>query len=175
VTAVYASRCAFTADVPPQELLKDARTVRAAGLSLNLLCQQYPDQELARLLERGAVVQCLFLAPEGSAIAAREREEGHNPRTLSVLTKLNIQVLQRIRDRLSLEARERLMIATYDETIRFNIVLVNDQTAVVQPYLPNARGVESPTLVMEKVTSTPGLFETFAGVFESLWDRGNLL
>jgi len=67
------------------------------------------------------------------------------------------------------------MIATYDETIRFNIVLVNDQTAVVQPYLPNARGVESPTLVMEKVTSTPGLFETFAGVFESLWDRGNLL
>ena len=55
--------------------------------------------------------------------------------------------------------------------MRFNITVIDDATCVVQPYLPDARGVESPTFVIEKQPGLPGLFETFSQVFESMWAR----
>jgi hypothetical protein len=90
---------------------------------------------------------------------------------LSTLTTLNVQTLQRLQGKLSSDARGNLRIRTYDEVVRFNITVIDDATCVVQPYLPDARGVESPTLVIEKQPGPPGLFETFSQVFESLWAR----
>lgn len=90
---------------------------------------------------------------------------------LSTLTTLNIQTLQRLQGKLSPEARENLYIRTYDEAVRFNITVIDDATCVVQLYLPDARGVESPTFVIEKQPGPPGLFETFSQVFESMWAR----
>jgi hypothetical protein len=74
---------------------------------------------------------------------------------------------------LSTEARENLRIRTYDETIRFNITIIDDDTCIVQPYMPDARGVASPTLVMEKQAAGAGLFDPFEQVFSSMWDRAN--
>lgn len=51
------------------------------------------------------------------------------------------------------DARERLQVGTYDETIRFNTILVNREIAVVQPYLSTARGVESPTYLVGRPAS----------------------
>lgn len=171
VAAVFVTRAEFTYAVPPQAMFDDARSVRAAGLSLNLLCQQYPDQRLHLLLDRGARLQCLFLDPEGEAIKAREREEGYTDRYLTTLTKLNIEVLARVRDRLPAGARDRLSIAVYDETIRFGIVLVDDDTCVVQPYLPRARGVDSPTFLLRRAPETTGLYAAFERVYSELWER----
>ena len=70
---------------------------------------------------------------------------------------MNQQILlQRVRERLPEEARIRLQVATYDETIRFNVLLVDDEVGVVQPYLSTARGVESPTFLLRRRTPTPG-------------------
>jgi hypothetical protein len=44
--AAFANRSDFTAAVQPQALLSSATRIRAAGLSLNMICQQVPDQEL---------------------------------------------------------------------------------------------------------------------------------
>ena len=56
--------------------------------------------------------------------------------------------------------------------MRFNITVIDNDTCVVQPYLPDARGVESPTLVLERQAGQPaGLFDTFAQVFESISAR----
>jgi hypothetical protein len=88
------------------------------------------------------------------------------------LTDLNMQVMHRIRRRLSGDAKERLLMATYDETIRFNILLIDGRTGVIQPYLPNARGVAAPTLVVERCDDGQSLYDVFASVFASLWDRG---
>lgn len=171
VAAVFATRAEFTYAVPPQAMFDDARSVRAAGLSLNLLCQQYPDQRLHLLLDRGARLECLFLDPEGEAIKAREREEGYTGRYLTTLTKLNIEVLSRVRDRLPADARDRLSIAVYDETIRFGIVLIDDDICVVQPYLPRARGVDSPTFFLRRDPEASGLYATFERVYSELWER----
>jgi len=46
VVAVFTSRSEFAATVDPASLFDSARRVRAAGLSLNLICQQVPDQFL---------------------------------------------------------------------------------------------------------------------------------
>ncbi|WP_433540713.1 DUF5919 domain-containing protein [Streptosporangium sandarakinum] len=171
VTAVFSSRSAFAAAFPPTALFDDAQEIHAAGLSLNMLCQNYPDHQLKRLLENGTRIRCLFLDPEGSAIRAREQEENHPAGTLTTLTALNISVLSRLKAGLAAEPAERLEVHLYDETIRFNILIVDGRTCVVQPYLPQARGVDSPTFVMNDNTAANGLFPVFEQVFTSMWER----
>ncbi|MDN3352923.1 DUF5919 domain-containing protein [Actinomadura sp. DC4] len=171
LVAVFPTRADFTYAMPPHALFDGASDIRAAGLSLNLICQQYPDQRLHRLIEGGAELRCLFLDPDGDAIQAREREEGYTDHHLVMLTKLNIEVLSRLRDRLPSEARDRLSIAVYDETIRFGIVLVDSETCVLQPYLPHARGVDSPTFVVRKCSRSPGLYSTFERIYTELCER----
>ena len=83
VVAVFTSRSEFAATVDPTSLFDSARRVRAAGLSLNLICQQVPDQFLRQWLTDGGELSCLFLDPDGEAIKAREREEDHLPGNLS--------------------------------------------------------------------------------------------
>jgi hypothetical protein len=170
--AVFATRSEFTSAMPPHRLFDGARAVRAVGLSLNMLCQQYADHNLVRLLEGGAHLRCLFLDPDGQAVATREREEGFAPGHLSSLTRLNIETLtRRVRDRLPEEMRDGLETATYDETVRFNITLVDD-LCVMQPYLPEARGIDSPTFVVDRSVGGGALYRTYEQVFESLWQRG---
>jgi hypothetical protein len=171
VTAVYPSRADFAEALPTATLLNGARSVRAAGLSLNMF-GQHPDGSLRRMIEGGTTMRCLFLDPQGDAIRAREREEGHASGALVALTELNIGMLtERIRARLSPAARERLQVRVYDETIRFNIILIDERIGVVQPYMPESRGTDSPTLVLEPGRDSAGLFPVFAQVFESLWER----
>jgi hypothetical protein len=110
--------------------------------------------------------------PAGEHIAARDREEGHPAGTLSTLTDINLRALRRVAAKVPHDACGNLRIRTYDEVPRFNITIVDDTKCVVQPYLPDARGVESPTLVIDKQPTGAGLFETFAQVFTSLWERG---
>jgi hypothetical protein len=171
VSAVFPTRGEFTYAMPPHTLFDEAKDIRAAGLSLNLVCQQYPDQRLHLLIDSGATLHCLFLDPDGEAIQAREREEGYTDRHLTTLTKLNIEVLTRLRNRLSAEARDRLVIGVYDETVRFNITLIDGETCVMQPYLPQARGVDSPTFLIERGATGPGLYDTFEQIFTALAER----
>ena len=171
VTAVFATRAEFSSAHPTDALFDGAKLIRAAGLSLNLICQQYADQRLHRLIENGTMLQALFLDPEGKAIKAREQEERYTDSYRSMLTRLNIEMLIRLRDRLSEDARERLMIGIYDETIRFNITLIDNRMCVMQPYLPYARGVDAPTFVMEPAATGTGLHGTFEEIFTSLWER----
>jgi hypothetical protein len=62
-------------------------------------------------------------------------------------------------------------LATYDETIRFNIILTDDQVGVVQPYLPALRGIDSPTFVLHRRWPDLGLLPMFENVFSSLWQK----
>src|SRR5262245_45074511 len=118
VEAVFPARSAFMAAMPPQALFAGATSIDAVGLSLNLLCQQFSDQDMRTLIEGGTTAHCLFLEPHGTAIAAREDEEGYPRGHLSALTEMNRQILQqRVRQRLPDDARARLRIATYDQTI----------------------------------------------------------
>jgi transcriptional regulator with XRE-family HTH domain len=174
VTAVYLTRIQFLTAYPLDELFGDANDIGMSGLSLNLLCQQYPDTEITRLLCDGTSIRCLFLKPGGRYVTDRESEERHAPEVLSNLTTLNIRTLQRIQARIPEQAAANLQIRVYDEPVRFNIILINATVAIVQPYLPNARGVESPTLVIEKCDGTRGLFDVFTNTFEYYWDRGEL-
>jgi Domain of unknown function (DUF5919) len=175
VAAVFASRSDFVSQVQPKALFDGAQRIRAAGLSLNLICQQLPDQDLRRLLLDGTQLNCLFLDPKGEAIKAREREEEYPPGHLSGWTSLNIDVLCRIRDRLPSGAQDRMRLWVYDETIRFNIVLVDDRTCVVQPYLPQARGIDSPTLLIRRNSAPGGLYPIFEQVYDALQERSKQL
>lgn len=170
VAAVFPSRSEFAASYPPAALFDGASDIRALGLSLNLLAQSYPDKRMRALLEAGAEVRCLFLDPRGSAIRAREREERYAPGALSALTDLNIQITQRLRDALPGDTRARLRIAVYDEPPRFNIIVVDHTRMIVQPYMPESRGVDSPTFVIERSGDEGGLYPVFEQVLQDMWE-----
>ncbi|OJF12798.1 DUF5919 domain-containing protein [Couchioplanes caeruleus] len=172
VDAVYPSRSEFTSRMPPHALFDCATDIRAAGLSLNLICQQYADTQLTQLVRDGARLRLLFLNPAGRGIRQREEEEGHIAGHLGALTTLNLQGVLRVRDRLPVDLRERIEVATYDQTIRFNITIIDQRLCVAQPYLPHVRGVESPTMVIKKRLSTGGLYPVFERAFDELWDGG---
>lgn len=172
IAGVYPTRSEFMSRVPIQDLFDGASTIRAAGLSLNLLCQQYGDSRLTKLIENGTTVSCLFLDPSGSAIAQREKEEGYENGELSALTQLNANTLNtRVRSRLSEDANARLFLAKYDQAIRFNIVLVDDRVCIMQPYLPAVRGIDSPTFMITN-NRPDGLYAVFVEVFDWLWEKG---
>lgn len=171
LTAVFTSRPEFAQRMPPDSLFADATSVDAAGLSLNFICQQYPDRRLRSLLAR-ARVRLLFLDPLGDAINRRNAEEEHEPGILAHLTTANINVVRRIRDGLDEDAASRVEIRTYDETIRFNIMLVDNQLGIMQPYLPQSRGVDAPSFVMKRKDPDDDLYGVFAGLFDTLWERG---
>ncbi|MEV1012421.1 DUF5919 domain-containing protein [Micromonospora sp. NPDC049801] len=178
VSAIYSSRSDFMAELPPQALFDHATDIRASGLSLNLICQQYGDNRLLRLLAAGTRLRCLFLDPAGEAIRRQEREDDYPDGHLSALTELNIQNLaRRIRDRLPADARDNLTIGVYDESIRANVLLIDGRLCVVQHYLPQMRGVDCPTLVIERSASPSpsGLYPIFDEMFNSLWERSRQL
>lgn len=168
IESVFPTRIEFLKALPPQELFKDARQIDIAGLSLNILCQQYSDTDIVRLLDGGTRIRCLFLDPTGEHIRNREIEEGHPPGLLSSLTDLNIRTLDRIRNLVARDSVGGLEIHVYDEPIRFNITIIDSQICVMQPYLPKARGVESPTFVARK-SDRSGIFTTFTSIFEIMW------
>lgn len=170
--AVYPSRSEFQAKFPTADLLEDAREIRVCGLSLNMLCQTYSDVRLRALLERGASLRALFLRPYGRFIEEREAEEGYPKNRLSDLTAMNVTILKdHVLKRLSPEAQGRLEIGTYDEPVRFNVLLIDSQLCVAQPYLPHSRGVDSPTFVVRKRRPQEGLYPVFEQTFTGLWEN----
>lgn len=176
VTAIYSSRSDFVAELPPHVLFDRATDIRASGLSLNVICQQYADNRLLKLLAAGTRLRCLFLDPAGEAIRRQEREDDYPDGHLSALTELNIQNLaRRIRDRLPAGAREHLAIGVYNESVRANVLLIDDRLCVVQHYLPQMRGVDCPTMVIERSAGPGGLYPIFDEMFSSLWDRSRQL
>ncbi|MGN9786472.1 DUF5919 domain-containing protein [Nonomuraea sp. ZG12] len=80
-------------------------------------------------------------------------------------------MLIRLRACLDRESAQCLELHVYDRTIRFNILIVDRGLCVVQPYLSQARGVDSPTLVIADNTAADGLFPVFDLVFTSMWER----
>jgi hypothetical protein len=175
VQAIFSTRSEFSAALPPHRLFDDAHSIEAAGLSLNLLCQQYPVRKLKGKLLRGDTVCCLFLDPNGRAIQEREKEEGYGQGELSSLTDLNLQTLLRARSALHDDLRGNFRIGVYDETIRYNIMIIDESRCVVQPYLPNARGVDSPTFLAERDREDGAVFNIFSDIIAGLKDRSNFL
>ena len=56
-----------------------------------------------------------------------------------------------------------------------NIILIDDNVGVVQPYLPGTRGVDSPTLVLHRRWQDLGLFPMFEAIYCSLWEKSKPL
>jgi transcriptional regulator with XRE-family HTH domain len=172
VTAVYSTRSEAHAAEPMLRMVAGAQLVDVMGLSLNGLCQGISDVTLAELIEGGLTLRAMFLDPDSSATASREQEEGHPPDLLADLTRTNMLALDRVRGRLSEEARERLQVRTYLGPLRFNLLVADQRRAHVQWYLPGPRGINSPTLVLESKDRYPhGLFPVFETVFAETWAK----
>jgi hypothetical protein len=68
-----------------------------------------------------------------------------------------------------------MQLAVYDETIRFNVLLVDDDVCVAQPYLPQSRGIDSPTLLIRRNGTPGGLYPIFEHVYNAIAERSRYL
>ncbi len=170
VTSVFPTRSQFLAAISPLKLFNCASSIRTCGISLNMICQQYPTNLLRTMIESGASVRCLFLDPDGHYISEREREEGFDRRQLKSLTQMNVDLLLALRDRLS-DNVPGLHVGLYDEPARYNLTIIDDAQCVLQPYLPGIRGIESPTILAARDLEDGSIFETFNSALASLEDR----
>ncbi|MGL5830035.1 MAG: DUF5919 domain-containing protein, partial [Angustibacter sp.] len=95
---------------------------------------------------------------------------------LADVTRTNMHAMSRVRKQLSEEARDRLHVRTYDEPVRFNIAIADEARALVQLYMPRARGLDSPTFFIETNDGEPhGLYPIFAQVFAQTWERADVV
>ena len=173
VRGVFSTRSEAQAAMPVLKTLANAERVDAMGLSLNALCQGVSDVTLAEFVENGLTLRCLFLDPDGNATTAREIEEDLPAGHIAELTRTNMLAIARLRKRLSPEARERVQVRTYDEPVRFNITTVDSSRTLVQLYLPRLRGLDAPTLLIDREDAEPhGLHPVFEQVFAETWERG---
>lgn len=169
ITDAFVSRAELTASYPPAEILTEATHLQVMGLSLNQIVQSVTDRQLRSAISRGTQLQCLFLEPYSRYIADREAEEGHTAGLLSQLTAANIDTLKRTRRHLPADTADQVQLRTYHAPVRFNIMIIDKSMAIVQFYLPAARGTESPALVVRPTTTPPDLFSEFTAVFNDTW------
>jgi hypothetical protein len=92
----------------------------------------------------------LFLDPDGVSVKRRNREEGHEDGHLSSWSYGNFNIMKRLREDVDPGAAERVQLRMYDETIRFNLMFIDNQLGVMQTYLPALRGLDAPTFVMRQ-------------------------
>ena len=173
VEAVFRTLAEFMAAMPPESLFDGAQMIEAAGLSHNLLCQSYPTSKLVKLINQGGEVEALFLLPHGESIAQREEEEEFEIGRLSMLTDLNISTLvAQVRRRLDPAALPGLRIGTYDQTIRLNLIFIDDEICICQPYLHAARGVDAPTFVVRN-NEQDGFYESLRSCYRWLRSKAD--
>ena len=91
LTAAYLSRSEFLRSNPPRGAVRWRHRDQRERPVAESAVPAHPDTEIARLLQAGTSMRCLFLDPAGRYIADREAEEGHTPGVLSTLTTLNIR------------------------------------------------------------------------------------
>ena len=85
-------------------------------------------------------------------------------------------MIQRLHDRLTPEAFDRVQARVYDEPVRFNITNIDGTRSLVQPYPPGLRGLDAPTFLIDADDDEPhGLFPVFERIFTETWDRGRVV
>jgi hypothetical protein len=169
ITDAFVSRAEAIRPYPAAEILAEASRMRVMGLSLNQIAQSLSDRQIRAAINRGTDLQYLFLEPYSRYITDRESEERHTPGTLSQLTTSNIDTLKRSRRHLPTQKAHHLQLRTYSAPLRFNMMIIDESLAIVQFYLPEARGTESPALVLQPTATPPDLFSEFTAVFDNTW------
>ncbi|MCF6389376.1 toll/interleukin-1 receptor domain-containing protein [Mycobacterium sp. MBM] len=176
VARAYSSRGAATAGIGLMALHEAADRIECSGISLNFLCQQMSGPTLIRLVRRGCQIRALFLDPDCPAMAAREEEECHPAGKLRDLTHLNIDHLMNLKRRMmGHEVAGSLEVATTRETPRFSLTILDETLCIAQPYMPVLRGVDSPTFVLARRSSSAGLVAAFSESFAELWSASTKL
>src|SRR5437660_11871661 len=157
---IYRTRTEFNQEFSYSKMFEGARSILAAGISLNAIALTYSRDALVKaIVEENCKIQLCFLDPNGKKCAEREEEEGYIHGTLSNLTGVNITLMtiaNNIIAKTKRESTQQFEVRIYDLTPRFNIYIVDDTIMTVQSYA-YGRGEDTPTLVLKR-KAQGGLF-----------------
>src|SRR3954447_3307617 len=167
---VFPDRGALLAAHPVESLVAGVGRVRAAGVALDLLCRGLSLEGLTSAIRAGAVVEGLLLDPRGAWSRRRSSELGHRPAYLAGQTRLSLDHLEAVRRRLGDPLGDRLTVALYDEPPRYSLLLLDDDLAVVQSYLPHAAGAQTPVVLLDARAGAEGPHPVYERVFDELLD-----
>jgi hypothetical protein len=167
---LYPDRPTYLAAHPAERLLRGVRRVRGAGVALDLLFEALPATALTAAVRSGASVECLLLDPDGAWSVRRSVELGHLPGHLARATRAALARLDQIRSALGEHAAGAISVALYDEPPRYAMLLLDDQVAVVQAYLPHAPDERAPVLLVDAAAEGGSLFAVYERLYDELLD-----
>jgi hypothetical protein len=99
-----------------------------------------------------------------------EKEEDLPPGTIKNITNTNLALASRIDDETKSEKNDGFEYRLYDRPVSINMYIVNDMHIVVQHYIFDTRGQETPIFVINDDHRESGLFNKYKMIFTSIWN-----
>jgi transcriptional regulator with XRE-family HTH domain len=163
VVAVYARRVDVSRALW-HELLLDARErIDVLGYAVQFLPEQHPDlvETTMAKCQAGCKVRVVVADPDCEQVEQRDREERLGG-AMAFRIRNTVRYLAPIRELPGVELR-------YQQAPMYNSVFRFDDDMLVTPHLYGTPGFRAPLLHLRRARRG-GVFDTFAGHFESIWD-----
>lgn len=167
---IFRDRNGFDSCVSYQALFANAQHIRGLGISCNAILMNWGLRNLEHIvIEKNCRIQLLMLEPEGNFIRQREEEERQTPGTIVDVTKSNLALAKRFWEALPIKKRELFEVRNYDRPVSLNMYIIDRSFVVIQHYMPDTRGQETPVFVIRHDELESGLFDAYEQLFETLW------
>ncbi len=172
IKAVFATRAAMKETCNFDNLVANAKKIKAVGISNSELTSKINPQAIEHCIKNGGELEILFLKPDGMFTSLREQEEGLRPDRIKVISEINIETAWGLKQSLQ-EYSDNYRIYVYDKQPRLNMIFIDD-CLILQYYANNVPGLKNPAFFVEKQKSSP-VFEFCEKEFEYLKSEAELV
>jgi len=153
IKEVFSTKASIKESIHLDELIANAKNVKAAGISNTELTLKINPDAITRCIENGGLIELLFLAPEGKYTSFRETEEQKRVNSIRNITQVNIGSALDMKDALGDKA-DQYKIYVYDLVPRMNMIFVDD-LLILQYYANNIPGLKNPAFLIKKTDNSP--------------------
>lgn len=166
VREVFTRRSSMNQKCNLSKMVASAQKICGIGISNTELTVKIDQEALKYALRHGAMVELIFLDPEGIYTAQREKEEGLRPDRIKNITLNNMTTAFDLKDKLDEEMRMRFRLYKYNELPRMNIIII-DHCILLQYYANTVAGMSNPCFLIEKQPNSP-LYDFCVATYEEL-------
>jgi len=167
---IFPDRTAFDACISYQAIFLKAKTIRGLGISCNAILQNWGQNNVVNIIKKNECrVKLLIMDPDSNFISQRERDESHVPGTIADITKTNIALAKKLRRQLREGYSDYFSYKLYQRPASLNMFIIDRSFIVVQHYIPETRGQETPVFVIQREADDFGVFSLYEGIFEDMW------
>ena len=148
---VYIRRSAMNKNWDLRKMVLVAKKVECLGISNNEMTLKMDESVLKEALNRGTIIELMFLKPDGKFTRFREKEEGQARNTIKNNTNTTLSFALRLKKgNKNDKTFENLRIYTYDCVPRMNLIIIDETHMLLQYYANDVPGGSNPCFYIKK-------------------------